>query len=326
MSQKKTKVETKKTAAEKIDQAHWEQMVGLLRSFAVALWNAFPKTAEIKDDNDIRMHLGERRDFEGANAEDFAIVDGRNLFCEQTVIHGNPFISTWDQAFSAWMAGIWKAYATDLEGTGKARITPSELKNIMTASREGNNKDSQREGLYQFMTAAGFDAYQDDQGYTAFRFNAAKHTQTAVQKARKAAMDAIDKLKAEKPFPVSSTRPSKDDATNAKKQRQAQGRNARVHLIVSCGCTYTETRSKAKPFELKVGPAQAKACLGMPCPACGFTDSKKTAINPEGGRYVKATKAVMAKIDKAHKATKATKAKATKAKARKATAKKTATK
>jgi len=282
-----------------IAQAEWTTAIGRVILLALELWNLVAKGLRINE-SDFRMEHGLPSDFEGANADDIAIIRQRDTFCAQLVFWGNPFINSYHQALAAFMAGLWKSLSTDVEGESRAKLSKSELKAVMTASRKGDAKQKQVEGLYAFLEGLGFSSSFDALGYRQWTMTEGPENGGKLSELRSKIVADLNAIEAENSFPVSIARPSKDDAENAKKTRAASGRSKYVDLIVSCGCTVTETRSKPSVIAIKkLAPKAAAALVGMPCPACGFTSKEKDAVNPKDGRFVKETKAVIAKLAKA---------------------------
>ena len=293
-------VNTKKAVEtpDAIAQAEWTTAIGRVLLLALELWNLVAKGLRLNED-DFRMEHGLPSDFEGANADDIAIIRQRDTFCAQLVFWGNPFINSYHQALAALMAGLWKSLSTDVEGESRAKLSKSELKAIMTASRKGETKTKQVEGLYAFLEGLGFNSSFDALGYRQWTMTEGTNGKDKLHQLRSKIVADLNAIEAENSFPVSIARPSKDDAENAKKTRAASGRSQYTDLVVSCGCTVTETRSKPAVISIKkLAPKAAAAMVGMPCPACGFSDKEKTTINPNGGRFVKATKTVVDKLAK----------------------------
>lgn len=293
--------QAKTTTHEGIEQGIWTKAVGKVREHAIDIWNAVSPHA-ISKDFEYRMEHGMDKDFKGANADDLAVIRPRDIYLGQVLFHGTPYLTSYDQALAAWLAGLFKCLAKpdDTEKYSRVSIKPSEIKAIMTSNQESKNKALQRETVVAFLCACGFDPSVDELGYTQWTLkgyagkNAGKR-----QTVRNTVRKALNALEAAEPFPVSILRPSKDEAAKVEKRDSKSGRNAPIDLVVSCGCTVKEARKTAKLDMLrKLPPVQGNLLIGTPCPQCGYKDKKKTAINPDGGRYVKATKTVLAKLAK----------------------------
>jgi hypothetical protein len=260
MSQAKPKAKAKIPAPTKLAQSQWTDGVGKVKALALKLWNTVAKSAPMADD-DIRMEHGKPSDFQGANCDDPAIIRQRDLFCAQILIFGNPYIRDYHSALAAWMSGLWKALATDVEGETKVKLSHKELSRIMTAKRDGEAKEKQSKGLAAFLTELGFNVSRDDDGYARF---------TLVQGNPKS---KLGKLRAEliaelaalgDDFPVSISRPKRADLDTAK---GTKGRNAKVKLITSCDCKVKLDRKAAEVQSLPPMPkVMAERMIGTPCP------------------------------------------------------------